>query len=123
MSLASAASPLPAFVAGRTPITKLTPPVPPILLIVTDSVAELTQVTMLALSEGEIARYVATGEPMDKAGAYGIQGLASRFVERIDGSYTNVVGLPVSLVYRNLRKFSGATIEASSGKLAGDGER
>jgi septum formation protein len=42
---------------------------------------------------------------MDKAGAYGIQGLASRFIERIDGSYTNVVGLPVALVYRRLKEF------------------
>lgn len=49
-----------------------------------------------------IADYVATGEPMDKAGAYAIQGMASRWIERIDGSYTNVVGLPVELVYRLL---------------------
>ena len=59
------------------------------------------------LSEDEIAVYVASGEPMDKAGAYGIQGLASRFIDRIDGSYTNVVGtLPVALTYRLLRAFS-----------------
>jgi septum formation protein len=51
----------------------------------------------------EIAWYVASGEPMDKAGAYGIQGLASRFVTRIDGSYSNVVGLPVALVYGLLK--------------------
>ena len=43
---------------------------------------------------------------MDKAGAYGIQGLASRFIDRIDGSYTNVVGLPVALTYRHLQAFS-----------------
>ena len=42
---------------------------------------------------------------MDKAGAYAIQGLASRFIERIEGSYTNVVGLPIELVYKHLRKF------------------
>jgi septum formation protein len=54
------------------------------------------------LSEAEIEWYVATGEPMDKAGAYGIQGLASRFIDRIEGSYTNVVGLPIALVYQLL---------------------
>jgi septum formation protein len=65
-----------------------------------------TAVWFAELSEGEIADYVASGEPMDKAGAYGIQGLASRFIERIEGSYTNVVGLPVALTYRLLRSFS-----------------
>ena len=54
------------------------------------------------MSPGEIEEYVASGEPMDKAGAYAIQGLASRYIERIDGSYSNVVGLPVALVYRML---------------------
>jgi septum formation protein len=53
----------------------------------------------------EIAQYVASGEPMDKAGAYGIQGLASRYIERVEGSYTNVVGLPVATVYRMLAAF------------------
>jgi septum formation protein len=61
-----------------------------------------TRVWFSALSEAEIAEYVASGEPMDKAGAYAIQGLASRFIDRIDGSYSNVVGLPVALVYRYL---------------------
>jgi septum formation protein len=61
-----------------------------------------TDVWFSALNENEIADYVASREPMDKAGAYGIQGLASRFIERIDGSYSNVVGLPVALVYRRL---------------------
>jgi septum formation protein len=61
-----------------------------------------TYVWFCPLSEDEIGAYVASGEPMDKAGAYGIQGLASRFIDRIEGSYTNVVGLPVSLVYRLL---------------------
>lgn len=58
-----------------------------------------TRVTFAPLSEAEIAWYVASGEPMDKAGAYAIQGLASRFVTGIDGSYSNVVGLPVSHVW------------------------
>lgn len=52
----------------------------------------------------EIEDYVTSGEPMDKAGAYAIQGLASKFIERIDGCYFNVVGLPVALVYRHLRR-------------------
>jgi septum formation protein len=60
---------------------------------------EVTAVEFVLLSRPEIDWYVATGEPADKAGAYAIQGLASRFVTRIEGSYSNVVGLPVSLVY------------------------
>lgn len=58
-----------------------------------------TEVYFRALSAAEIDEYVASGEPFDKAGGYGIQGLASKFVERIDGCYFNVVGLPVSKVY------------------------
>jgi septum formation protein len=63
-----------------------------------------TGVWFAPLSDAEIAAYVASGEPMDKAGAYAIQGLASRFIERIEGSYSNVVGLPVELVYRILNR-------------------
>jgi septum formation protein len=59
-----------------------------------------TAVWFAPLSDTEIADYVASGEPMDKAGAYGIQGLASKLIDRIDGSYSNVVGLPVALTYR-----------------------
>ena len=61
-----------------------------------------TKVCFRNLTEKEIADYVATGEPMDKAGAYAIQGGASAFVERFDGSYSNVVGLPVETVKRML---------------------
>lgn len=64
----------------------------------------VTRVWFAHMSEAEIAQYVETGEPMDKAGAYAIQGLASKFVERIDGSYDNVVGLPVALVYKHLKQ-------------------
>jgi len=71
---------------------------------VDDSDAETTGVTMSLISEDEIRSYIATGEPMDKAGAYAIQGIASRWVSRIDGCYFNVVGLPVPLVYRLLRR-------------------
>ena len=66
--------------------------------------AELTQVTFAELSDEEIAAYIRTGEPMDKAGAYGIQGVASRWVTSIQGDYFNVVGLPVARVYRLLRE-------------------
>ncbi len=60
--------------------------------------AETTAVTFRALGEDEVRRYVATGEGRDKAGGYGVQGLASAFVERIEGSYHNVVGLPIHRV-------------------------
>jgi len=62
-----------------------------------------TRVRFSPLTDDEIDAYVATGEPMDKAGAYGIQGLASKFVERVDGCYFNVIGLPLSQVYRYLK--------------------
>ena len=63
-----------------------------------------TTVEFSRLTDEEIDWYVASGEPMDKAGAYAIQGLASRFITRIDGSYSNVVGLPVALVYALCRE-------------------
>jgi septum formation protein len=66
--------------------------------------SETTEVWFTPMSEREIAEYVASGEPMDKAGAYAIQGLASKYIERIEGCYFNVVGLPVALVYRHLRE-------------------
>jgi len=66
--------------------------------------AARTRVRFAPLTNDEIAAYAATGEPMDKAGAYAIQGLASKFVERIDGCYSNVVGLPIALAYRHLRE-------------------
>jgi septum formation protein len=61
-----------------------------------------TRVTFNVLPPHVIAWYVASGEPRDKAGAYAIQGLASRFIDRLEGSYTNVVGLPIDLVARRL---------------------
>ncbi|MBI1764339.1 MAG: septum formation inhibitor Maf [Acidobacteria bacterium] len=64
----------------------------------------VTRVKFAPLSAAEIDWYIATHEPFDKAGAYGIQGYASRFVEQIEGSYANVVGLPVQTVYRLLRQ-------------------
>ncbi len=68
--------------------------------------SETTLVTMNELTEQEIADYVSSGEPMDKAGAYAIQGIASRWIPRIEGDYSNVVGLPVALVCRMLREIS-----------------
>jgi septum formation protein len=64
----------------------------------TEVAAEVTGVQFLTLSDEEIAAYIATGEPMDKAGAYAIQGRAARWIPRIQGDYFNVVGLPISLV-------------------------
>lgn len=57
---------------------------------------EMTRVFFNSMTEEEIRRYVATGEPLDKAGAYGIQGLAAVFIDRLEGCYTNVVGLPLA---------------------------
>jgi len=76
-------------VSGRGPVVRVA--------------SETTLVTMSEISDDEIRAYVATGEPMDKAGAYAIQGMASRWIPRIEGDYSNVVGLPVALVYRMLR--------------------
>ena len=69
-----------------------------------DTRSETTQVTMVPLSDEDIRSYIATGEPMDKAGAYAIQGIASRWIPRIEGDYFNVVGLPVALVCRMLQE-------------------
>ena len=68
--------------------------------------SEITRVCFQTISEAEIRDYVAIGEPMDKAGAYAIQGMASRWIPRIEGCYFNVVGLPISLVYRMLQEHS-----------------
>ena len=65
---------------------------------------EMTLVTFRELSADEISAYVETGEPMGKAGAYGIQGKAAAFVERIEGCYFNIVGLPLAKLVQNLRK-------------------
>lgn len=66
---------------------------------------ERTEVEMYPVTDREIREYIATGEPMDKAGAYGIQGHAGVFVKRISGDYNNVVGLPIARLYQELKKF------------------
>ena len=71
---------------------------------VQDVRSETTLVTMDSVSDDDIRFYVSTGEPMDKAGAYAIQGIASRWITRIEGDYANVVGLPVALVWRMLKE-------------------
>src|SRR5580658_3908052 len=71
----------------------------------TEVAAEVTAVKFLELSDEEIAAYIATGEPMDKAGAYAIQGRAARWIPRIEGDYFNVVGLPIALVSTLLEDF------------------
>ena len=71
-----------------------------------ENIAVETKVKFFELTESEIEQYVKTGEPLDKAGAYGIQGYGSLLVEGIEGDYFNVVGLPVSALYRVLHKYS-----------------
>ena len=80
---------------------------------VVDTMVERTLVEFVTLTDAEIEWYVESREPMDKAGAYAIQGLASRFVRGIDGSYSNVVGLPVSLVYTMLTRNSDILLTQS----------
>ena len=81
--------------------------------------SETTLVTVNELTDQDIADYIASGEPMDKAGAYAIQGIASRWIPRIEGDYSNVVGLPVALVWRMLRENSCQLPVASCQKTRG----
>ncbi len=77
--------------------------------------AEVTGVRFLTLSDDEIESYVATGEPMDKAGAYAIQGRAARWIPRVQGCYFNVVGLPLALVSTMLTSVNGAGPQGGRG--------
>ena len=79
-----------------------------------ESRVDSTTVEFAVMTDDEIGWYVASGEPMDKAGAYAIQGLASRFVTRIVGSYSNVVGLPIALVYAMLKPLRPTLWSAST---------
>jgi len=65
---------------------------------------DVSEVKLRKMSDEEINTYIATGEPLDKAGAFAIQGLGSIFIESIKGSYTNIVGFPVGCLYKNLKK-------------------
>jgi len=67
-------------------------------------IVEISGVRIAPLSSEEIRWYVATGEPRDKAGAYAVQGLGSRFIESVSGSYSNVMGLPARGIYRLMRE-------------------
>jgi septum formation protein len=87
------------------------------------SFVETTRVWFTDLDAGQIRWYVASGEPMDKAGAYAIQGLASRFVTRIEGSYSNVVGLPVAAVLQFLRENGLDAHETPAKTVEQDGVR
>ncbi|MEL7602097.1 MAG: Maf family protein, partial [Bacillota bacterium] len=75
----------------------------------TDVRHDATRVTFAPMSEEEIAWYVGTGEPRDKAGAYGIQGPGGMFVERVEGNYFTVIGMPLPLLYRMLQS-AGAIV-------------
>ena len=71
---------------------------------------EETEVTMYPLSEQQILSYIRTKEPMDKAGSYGIQGKGAVFIEKIQGDYNNVVGLPIARVFRTLEEVCGVSV-------------
>lgn len=72
--------------------------------IVYDTFFETTTVYTYPISDKEIYDYIATGEPMDKAGSYGIQGLGGRFIKEIEGDYNNVVGLPAGKIYQKIKE-------------------
>jgi septum formation protein len=74
---------------------------------------EATRVTVAPLSAREIRDYIASGEPMDKAGAYAIQGIAGRFVTRVEGCYFNVIGLPLARLYRILRELGWSETDSA----------
>ncbi|HEX3409165.1 MAG TPA: Maf family protein [Candidatus Binataceae bacterium] len=78
-------------------------------IAVIETTPVVSRVTFRALSADEIAAYVATGDPLDKAGAYGIQDVGAGFVERVEGTRDNVMGLPVSEVLNALRRHQGGT--------------
>jgi septum formation protein len=90
---------------------------------VTRSAVENSAVTFSRLSEKEIDAYVASGEPMGKAGAYAIQGLAGRYIPRIEGCYFNIVGLPLAMLYVLLRELGWKNEGQSANKKGGPTDR
>lgn len=86
----------------------------------TASAVDVTRVEIASLSESEIDWYVGTGEPLDKAGSYAIQELGALFVERVEGNYSNVVGLPLPTVYRLMAEVGYDLRDFTAGE-AGDG--
>jgi len=78
---------------------------------------EISEVKLKKMSEEEINTYIETGEPLDKAGAFAIQGLGSIFIEKINGSYTNIVGFPVNCLYKNLKKLGVNIFEYEKWKV------
>ena len=69
-----------------------------------ESEVTTSEVTLVSLNDQDVAWYAASGEPLDKAGAYAVQGLGAMFIESVNGSYTNVVGLPLATLFRMLRR-------------------
>ena len=79
---------------------------------------EVSKIKFARMNDFEIKKYIETGDPMDKAGAFGIQGLAAIFLEKVDGCYTNVIGLPVRNLYKNLKKMGVNIFEYEQWKAA-----
>ena len=92
---------MPATTAAQAPLPQAS--VSPAPRSYTRSRVSVSEVRFRTLSEHDIRRYIATGEPMDKAGAYGIQGLGCLLVKRIEGDFFNVMGFPVARVVRAIR--------------------
>lgn len=76
--------------------------------------SEKTDVHMYPMTEQEIREYIATGEPLDKAGAYGIQGRAAVYIRKIEGDYNNVVGLPISRLYQELKSSASTSFQSQN---------
>lgn len=93
-----------AMIAGRTHIVYTGVTLENVERDYRDTRVAESEVRMLPLSDAEIEWYIATGEPLDKAGAYAVQGIGSMFIDSIHGSYTNVVGLPLATLFQMLRR-------------------
>ena len=92
------------MIAGRTHVVYTGVTIENVARDYRDTRVAESEVRMLALSDADIEWYVATGEPLDKAGAYAVQGIGAMFIDSIHGSYTNVVGLPLATLFQMLRR-------------------